>query len=89
MPKEIQKDFIYQGDCLEILKQIPDQSVDLVFADPPYNMQTEGELLRTDGSSFSGVSDKWDKFGSLHEYDDFSKQWLAECRRVLKYEKFN
>lgn len=84
MPKEIQKDFIYQGDCLEILKQIPDQSVDLVFADPPYNMQTEGELLRSDGSSFSGVSDKWDKFESLHEYDDFSKQWLAECRRVLK-----
>ena len=62
MPKEIQKDIILKGDCLEILKSLPDNSVDLVFADPPYNMQTEGELLRTDGSSFNGVTDKWDKF---------------------------
>ena len=84
MPKEIQKDYIYQGNCLDVLKTFPDESVDLIFADPPYNMQTEGELLRTDGTSFSGVSDKWDKFGSLHEYDEFSKKWLVECRRVLK-----
>ena len=60
MPIEIQKDIILKGDCLEILKSFPDNSVDLVFADPPYNMQTEGELLRTDGSSFNGVTDKWD-----------------------------
>ncbi len=84
MPKEILKDTILQGDCLEILKSIPDKSVDLIFADPPYNMQTEGELLRTDGSSFSGVDDKWDKFNSLHDYDEFSKKWLSECRRILK-----
>ncbi len=84
MPKEIQKDFIYQGDCLDILRTFPDKSVDLIFADPPYNMQTEGELLRTDGTAFDGVSDKWDKFSSLQDYDEFSKKWLTECRRVLK-----
>jgi site-specific DNA-methyltransferase (adenine-specific) len=84
MSSEIQIDTIYQGDCLEILKTFPDKSVDLVFADPPYNMQTEGELLRTDGSSFNGVTEKWDKFNSLHDYDAFSKQWLTECKRVLK-----
>ena len=84
MPKEIQKDFIYQGNCLDILRTFPDKSVDLIFADPPYNMQTEGELLRTDGTAFDGVSDKWDKFSSLQDYDEFSKKWLTECRRVLK-----
>ena len=70
MPKEIQKDFIYQGDCLDILRTFPDKSVDLIFADPPYNMQTEGELLRTDGTAFDGVSDKWDKFSSLPSKKD-------------------
>lgn len=84
MSKEIQKDHIYQGDCLEVLKTFPDESVDIIFADPPYNMQTEGELLRTDGTSFNGVADKWDKFNSLREYDEFSKKWLRECQRVLK-----
>ncbi len=84
MPEEIQKDYIYQGDCLDILKTFPDRSVDLIFADPPYNMQTEGELLRIDGTAFEGVSDKWDKFNSLQEYDNFSRQWLVECRRILK-----
>lgn len=84
MPIEIQKDTILRGDCLEILKSLPERSVDLIFADPPYNMQTEGELLRTDGTSFHGVTDKWDKFNSLRDYDDFSKEWLTECRRVLK-----
>ncbi len=84
MPKEIKKDTILQGDCLEVLKKIPSNSVDLIFADPPYNMQTEGELLRTDGSSFNGVDDVWDKFSSLQEYDFFTKQWLTECHRVMK-----
>jgi len=84
MPKEIQQDTIYQGDCLEVLKNFPDKSVDLIFADPPYNMQTEGELLRTDGTSFNGVNDKWDKFKSLHDYDHFCKQWLSESKRILK-----
>ena len=80
----IPQDRIIKGDCLEILKTIPSNSIDLIFADPPYNMQTEGELLRTDGSTFSGVVDKWDKFDSLKDYDTFCKQWLTECQRILK-----
>lgn len=84
MDVTIPKDTILQGDCIEILKSLPENSIDLIFADPPYNMQTEGELLRTDGRQFSGVTDKWDKFQSLKEYDDFCKKWLSECRRVLK-----
>lgn len=75
---------IIQGDSIEVLKTIPSNSIDLIFADPPYNMQTEGELLRTDGSTFSGVTDKWDKFNSLEDYDKFCKEWLKECKRVLK-----
>ncbi|MDR1451230.1 MAG: site-specific DNA-methyltransferase [Helicobacteraceae bacterium] len=66
------------------LSLIPDNSIDLIFADPPYWMQTEGELLRTNGSKFDGVEDKWDKFNTYKEYDEFSEKWLAECRRVLK-----
>ena len=84
MSTEILKDTIVQGDCLEVLKSFPEKCVDLIFADPPYNMQTGGELLRTDGSAFRGVEDKWDKFDSLHDYDEFSKEWLRECRRILK-----
>lgn len=75
---------IHKGDCIEILKTLPSNSIDLIFADPPYNMQTDGELLRTDGSVFSGVDDKWDKFDSMESYDDFCKQWLTECKRILK-----
>ncbi|EAK0804799.1 site-specific DNA-methyltransferase [Campylobacter lari] len=80
----MQKDIILQGDCLEILKTIPDKSIDLVFADPPYFMQTQGELLRTNGEIFSGVNDDWDKFESLKAYDEFCEIWLSECRRILK-----
>lgn len=77
-------DTIIQGDCVAILKTLSDNSIDLIFADPPYNMQTEGELLRTDGTAFSGVSDKWDKFDSIESYDNFCKEWLTECKRILK-----
>lgn len=80
----MQKDIILQGDCLEILKTISDKSIDLIFADPPYFMQTQGELLRTNGEVFSGVNDDWDKFESLKAYDDFCKIWLSECKRILK-----
>ena len=80
----MQKDTILQGNCLEILKTFPEQSVDLIFADPPYFMQTQGELLRTNGELFSGVSDEWDKFESLQAYDSFCKAWLRECKRILK-----
>lgn len=75
---------IIQGDCVEILKQIPDNSVDLVFADPPYNLQLSGELYRPNQTKVDGVNDIWDKFSSFAEYDDFTKSWLKECKRVLK-----
>ena len=80
----LEKDIIIEGDCIEVLKTIPSDSIDLIFADPPYNMQTEGELLRTDGTHFCGVEDAWDKFSSLQEYDNFCRLWLRECKRVLK-----
>lgn len=77
-------DSILQGDCVEILARIPNKSIDLIFADPPYFMQTEGELLRTSGEKFSGVKDEWDKFENLAHYDAFCKAWLTQCKRVLK-----
>jgi modification methylase len=72
------------GDCLEELAKLPDASVDLVFADPPYNLQLERELLRPNNTVVDGVDDAWDKFSSFADYDRFSRAWLAECRRVLK-----
>ncbi|MGD9784361.1 MAG: site-specific DNA-methyltransferase [Hyphomicrobiaceae bacterium] len=71
-------------DCLDALRRLPDESVDLVFADPPYNLQLEGELLRPNNTRVDGVDDDWDKFGSFEDYDRFSRAWLGECRRVLK-----
>lgn len=78
------KNTIIEGDTVENLKKIPDESIDLIFADPPYFMQAEGELHRTDGSKFQGVEDEWDKFSSYREYDEFCFAWLRECKRVLK-----
>lgn len=75
---------IIKGDCIENLKRLPDESVDLIFADPPYFMQTEGELHRTNGTKFQGVEDEWDKFNDYKEYDEFCTQWLKECKRVMK-----
>lgn len=75
---------IIEGDTIDTLKKFPDESVDLIFADPPYFMQTEGELLRTDGSKFQGVEDSWDKFSNYDEYDSFCFNWLKECKRILK-----
>ena len=75
---------IIKGDSITELKKIPSETIDFIFADPPYFMQTEGELLRTDGTKFNGVEDDWDKFTSFKEYDDFCNEWLKECRRILK-----
>ncbi|MFL5295668.1 MAG: site-specific DNA-methyltransferase [Phenylobacterium sp.] len=77
-------DTIIEGDCLEALKALPDRSVDLVFADPPYNLQLGGELLRPDNSKVDAVDDDWDRFDSFETYDAFTRAWLTECRRVLK-----
>jgi modification methylase len=75
---------ILQGDSLEVLATLPDRSVDLVFADPPYNLQLGGELHRPDHSKVDAVDDDWDRFASFEEYDRFTRAWLGECRRVLK-----
>jgi len=75
---------IIQGDCIEQLRKIADKSVDLVFADPPYNLQLGGDLLRPDNSKVDAVDDHWDQFASFKAYDDFTKAWMAECQRVLK-----
>ena len=82
MTKIINK--IENGDSIEILKRIPDKSFDLVFADPPYNMQIAEKLTRPDDSKVDGVNDKWDQFSSFEHYDKFSKSWLKECKRILK-----
>jgi len=75
---------IIQGDCIEELKKFPDNSIDLIFADPPYNMQLENVLYRPNNTKVDGVDDEWDKFSSFYEYDDFCTAWLKECRRILK-----
>ena len=77
-------DTIIQGDCIEVLRSLPDRSVDLVFADPPYNLQLGGDLLRPDNSRVDAVDDAWDQFESFAAYDAFTRAWLGECRRVLK-----
>jgi len=86
MTKDIQKylNTIIAGDCLTNLALIPEASVDLIFADPPYWMQTQGQLLRTNGTKFEDVEDNWDKFNTYKEYDEFSEKWLKECKRILK-----
>lgn len=75
---------IIKGDCIEVLKEIPDNSVDLIFADPPYNLQLQKELYRPNQTRVVAVNDHWDKFSSFADYDRFSYLWLKQCRRVLK-----
>jgi len=76
-------DQILVGDCLEILPAFPEGSVDLIFADPPYNLQLRQELYRPNMTLVDAVNDNWDKFSSFAHYDDFTRAWLAACRRVL------
>jgi modification methylase len=77
-------DQIIVGDCVEQLALLPERSVDLVFADPPYNLQLGGDLLRPDNSKVDAVDDDWDRFASFEAYDRFTTAWLTACRRVLK-----
>jgi modification methylase len=77
-------DTVLTGDCIEIMQRLPSQSADLVFADPPYNLQLGGDLLRPDNSRVDGVHQAWDRFASFAEYDRFTMAWLSECRRLLK-----
>ena len=80
----VKKDIVIEGDCLAELAKLPSASVDLVFADPPYNLQLGGNLSRPDHSAVAGVEDDWDKFDSFAAYDAFCSAWLAEARRILK-----
>jgi site-specific DNA-methyltransferase (adenine-specific)/modification methylase len=75
---------IIKGDCVEVLTEIPENSVDLIFADPPYNLQLHNDLYRPNQTKVDGVDDKWDQFSSFEEYDRFTYNWLKACRRVLK-----
>ena len=78
------KNKIINGDCLVELKKIPDRTFDLVFADPPYNLQLKNKLTRPDSSEVNAVNDKWDQFESFKKYDEFTISWLKECKRILK-----
>ena len=75
---------ILEGDCVDVMRALPDACVDLVFADPPYNLQLRGDLHRPDNSRVDAVDDTWDQFSSFRAYDDFTKAWLKAARRLLK-----
>ena len=72
------------GDTVEELKNLPDNCIDLIFADPPYNLQLKNELTRPDRSKVNAVNDKWDQFKNFQKYDEFTYLWLSECKRILK-----
>ena len=74
---------VIRGDCLSVLAQLPEKSANMIFADPPYNLQLKGELWRPNMTRVDGVDDHWDKFASFAEYDSFCESWLSECRRIL------
>ena len=81
---QLPRDTILQGDCLAQMRALPDGCVDLVFADPPYNLQLKGDLHRPDQSKVDAVDDDWDKFDSFAAYDAFTRYWLREAKRLLK-----
>ncbi len=77
-------DQILQGDCLEVLPQMPEKSVDMIFADPPYNLQLSKKLWRPNSTRVNGVEESWDQFADFSAYDQFTSAWLSACRAVLK-----
>lgn len=77
-------DRIIQDDCVAAMAGLPDGCVDLIFADPPYNLQLGGDLFRPEGSRVDAVDDDWDKFATFADYDSFTRAWLKEARRILK-----
>jgi modification methylase len=83
-PKPLESGRILHGDCIAEMAALPAASIDLVFADPPYNLQLQGDLKRPDDSRVDAVDDEWDKFASFAAYDDFTRAWLLACRRLMK-----
>ena len=75
---------VVHGDCIAEMAKLPEKSVDLIFADPPYNLQLNGDLTRPEGGRVDAVNDAWDRFDSFAAYDEFTKAWLAAARRLLK-----
>jgi modification methylase len=80
----LKKDVILQGDCASVMNGLPEKSVDLIFADPPYNLQLGGDLARPDNSMVDAVDDAWDQFESFATYDKFTEEWLRAAHRVMK-----
>ena len=83
-PKPLPLNQILAGDCIEMMNSLPEGSVDMIFADPPYNLQLRGDLHRPDNSKVDAVDDAWDRFDGFAAYDRFSRDWLKAARRVLK-----
>jgi DNA modification methylase len=84
MPPRLPLNQIIQGDCIDVMTSLPEKSIDVIFADPPYNLQLQNDLYRPNLTKVAAVSDKWDKFDGFENYDEFTCQWLTACRRVLK-----
>lgn len=83
IPAALPVDTVINGDCVQVLNSLPEKSVDLIFADPPYNLQLQNELIRPNQTLVDAVNDEWDKFDDFNSYDRFTEQWLSACRRVL------
>ncbi|GBC92407.1 Modification methylase DpnIIB [bacterium HR15] len=81
---ELPIDQVIHGDCIEVMNQLPERSVDCIFADPPYNLQLRQELFRPNLTKVDAVDDEWDQFESFQAYDEFTTRWLTAARRVLK-----
>jgi len=82
--KKISTNKILEGDCIEKMKELPAKSIDLIFADPPYNLQLKNPLTRPDCSNVNGVNEKWDQFKNFDEYDKFTKKWINTAKNLLK-----
>ena len=82
--RELPLDQVMLGDCVQLMRMLPPASVHCVFADPPYNLQLRGELRRPDDSLVDGVDEDWDRFTDFATYDAFTREWLTECRRLLR-----
>ena len=82
--RDLPLDQILLGDCVQLMRMLPPASIHCVFADPPYNLQLRGELRRPDDSLVDGVDDDWDQFADFAAYDAFTRDWLTECRRLLR-----